>query len=367
MASRTAAGPAAPHGVRYLLRAALHRIVGMRAEPDDAVHGPTPDPPRQRQHRRNREVGRGSGDPLAGALHGSDPGRLVPGRRVPDPLPRQVAHHPPGHKASGRAQGARDHRCRGQSSDRGGGPVPEGRPPRRIRFLRMDRPRAPRRLPRRPGHPARPGVHRTGDRVVRRTRALPRRSAVAGRRQLREPPRHRPVGPALGHARHAEATRGLHGGGRSTVGRRLARRPTHRGPSVEGHLRQVLLAPAAGCGLPIDVLLAARGGRPRGAGGARQARPQPFRLGHGRAVHQRPRRPARIPRRAPAEVVQRVRRDDQGAAHPLRSRDRTPDRLRSQQPPGRDPHAHGPRRHRPGGDPGRPERVVHRGPDSAGT
>ena len=128
---------------------------------------------------------------LARPRLGAHTGRLVPRRRVPDPLQGKMARlaRRPGRPGDPRfIDGVR--RCR-KADSRGRRGLQEGRPARPVRILGVDRPGAPRCGQVRLRHGARRRLRRAGCRAVRRAGPGPPRRPVAGGRIVRQPARHR--------------------------------------------------------------------------------------------------------------------------------------------------------------------------------
>ncbi len=119
---------------------ALRRFGGVRAQPGDVVHRSVPLLARGRQDQWHRQAGDRSGDGLARPRRGADARRLVPGWRISDPLPRQVACQPRRSGDPGQPR-KRDGLRRRRPPDRPrGGGVPQGGSVEPVRFLRVDRP-----------------------------------------------------------------------------------------------------------------------------------------------------------------------------------------------------------------------------------
>ena len=179
----------------------LRRVDGMPAEPGHAVHRAVPVAARGDQHRWHGQGGVGPDDEVARPRHGSDHGRLVPGRRLPHPLPRQVAHLPrrpphPGHARRAASQPPGRLRCR-----RGRRRVPAGRSPRSLWLQWVDRRRAARRRPGRHRHRPRPDLRRAGGGAIRGAGRRSGRGSVDNRGLVGQPARHSVLGLRLGGAR----------------------------------------------------------------------------------------------------------------------------------------------------------------------
>ena len=260
------------------------------------------------------------------------------------------------------------------------------RPARPLRVLGLDRPRAPRRTPRQQRHPARPADRRSGRRMVGGS-LRPSSSGDADALQallaggeLREPARHRAV-PDVGEPRYPP---------REPVAARpavIARLPhRRRGPGDQARradrLPHVVSSRHTGSALarrahrtastPSSTATSTTGSMPRSTrhstgSAARSPTAAPTDAVH--RSHVRPRRPARLPRRAPSEVVHAVRR-----GHPRAVLDR-PGRGDGHQRPDDRRRPHVARRHRAdparrgghrrGDDGGSASRIVHRGAPAA--
>ncbi len=198
----------------------------MHAQPGHPVHGSVSLAARGVGHRRHSQASDRPGHGLARPGLRPDPGRLVPGRRLPHPLPREVAHlpcRPPDARDPRRAHGLRR---RGSPAPRRRRRLPTGRPARPLRLLGLDRARAARRGQVGLRHGARRRLRRAGGRAVRRAGRRPGRRSVADRGVVRQPPRHHLLGLRVGTAAAVRSPRRLRPRrARGALAVRLLRRP----------------------------------------------------------------------------------------------------------------------------------------------
>ena len=120
-------------------------LAGLRAEPTDDLHRPVPRRPRRHPDRRPRQDGRRLAHALAARGRGADARPLVPRRRLRHALRRQVAHLPRRPAPATTAQPLATNDDDGIVDPAAVAALPRRRPARRLRLLRLGRPRAPRR------------------------------------------------------------------------------------------------------------------------------------------------------------------------------------------------------------------------------
>ncbi len=282
----------------------------MHAQPRLPLHRAVRVAARRGRHRWPGQGGHRPGHALPRPRHRAHDGRLVPGRRLQDPLPGQVAHLPSRPHHSRDTREPEGQRRRGRARPRRGRRVPPGRSPRPLRLLRLDRARAARRRQGRHRHHPRRCV-RAGDlRPLRADRDGGRRRAVVGGGVVREPARHRVHRRRLEPPRLPADRRLDPRDPRGAVTVRLVRRPSRLPVAVQGGVAEGPLSAGPGRRVPPALPLPPGPGRRRDHAHPRRARGARAGRQHRHRLHVRPRRHAGRARGAPPEVAQRVRRVD---------------------------------------------------------